>query len=153
MNHGGQLFRIVKQRTGSQEILVERLVFAVFHEQRRLEGFQERLFLDVGIGVVNECARFDVAGRIDMEIAASACDASADEFAVVPEVHGEQGLRPAEFPDLVIHEFALLRGNEQVGDGVLADGNIGKQPCELAARAIISSMYSSLPMTSAFCLV
>lgn len=52
---------------------------------------------------------------------------------VVPEVHGENGLSTAEFPNLLIHEFSLLRGHHQLWDGCLSHGHIGEEPAELRA--------------------
>jgi len=73
---------------------------------------------------MNKRAGLVIAGRIDMEIAAAARNAAPDKFSVVPEIHGEQRLGFTELSDLVIHKFTLLRGNKQIQNRILANGDI-----------------------------
>ncbi len=84
---------------------------------------------------MDERARFDVAVRVDMQIGFSSRDAAVHILAVVPEIHGENRLCLAEFADLMIHEFALVRGRYQIRHGVRADRDVGENPREQTALA------------------
>ena len=141
-HHLGQASRIVQQGAGAQLIVVERLVPAVLHEQRGAERFQQCLFMDVGIRVMDERARLDVPGRIDVKVSSAAGDAAVHIFAVVPEVHREQRLGIAEFADLAVHEFALVRRGHQLGRGVVPDRHIGEEPREF--RALVDQVVEEL---------
>lgn len=66
------------------------------HEQRRLIGLQQRLFADVRIGIVDEGTGLHVAVGVDVRVAAATGDAATHRIAIVPKVHGEQGLGFAE---------------------------------------------------------
>lgn len=63
---------IFQHRAGAEVIMVEGLSFGIFLEQGLLETGDEVLVVDVGAGVVDEDARFDVAVGIDMAIIAAA---------------------------------------------------------------------------------
>ena len=41
---------------GTQHVVIEGLAAAIGHKERGLIALKQRFFLDVGIGVVNECA-------------------------------------------------------------------------------------------------
>ena len=75
-------------------------------EERLAVGLEQRVLADVGVGVVDERAGLDVAAGVDVQEAASARDAAADVFAVVPEIHREEGLRLAELAHLAVHALA-----------------------------------------------
>ena len=47
LDHGAQLFRILKHRTRLQVVVVEWLILSVLHEQRLLKCLKQRLVLDV----------------------------------------------------------------------------------------------------------
>ena len=68
-------------------VAVEGLVVVIGHEQRGAQRLEQRLFADVGIRVVDKSAGLYVAARADVQLAPSAGDAAADEFAVVLEVY------------------------------------------------------------------
>ncbi len=133
LDHLSQTAGVVKQRARAKLVAVERLVAAVLHEQRGAVRLQQSFVFDVAVRVVDERARLDVAVRVDMQVAAAARDAAVHILAVVPEVHGENRLRPAELADLVVHELALVCGRNQVCHGVYPYGHICEHPCELAA--------------------
>ena len=133
-DHGGQRAGVIQQRAGAQQIVAEGLAVAVGHEERRLEGLHERLFLDVGIGIVDEGAGLDVAVGVDVQVVAACGDAATDIFAVIPEVHREEGLGLAERAYLTVHELALLGGGHEVGGRAAADGHVGEEPAELGAH-------------------
>ena len=63
--------------------------------------------MDEGTGV-------HVPVGVDMEVPPSAGDASADEFPVVLEIDGEEGLAGPVFPDAAIDQLPLLRRGQQV---------------------------------------
>ena len=92
-HHFAQTLGIFQHGTGLEQILVERLVIVIGHEQGRLIGFQKGLFPDVGVGIVDEGAGLDVAVGVDVQVAATAGDAAVDGLAVVLEVDGENGYR------------------------------------------------------------
>ena len=83
LDHLTQQLGVFKHRAGAQVVVVEGLALVVFLEQRLLQALEQALVVDVGVGVVDEDARFCIARRIDMEIVASACDASAHKLAIV----------------------------------------------------------------------
>ena len=74
-----------------------------------------------------------VAVGVDVEVPPSAGDAAAYEFAVVLEVHGEDGLGFADVANLVVHVFPLLGGGQQLGGRVVAHGHVVEIPDELGA--------------------
>ena len=63
----------------------------------------------VHVGVVDKHAGLHIALGVDVEIPPAAGDAAAHVLRVILEVHGEDGLRAAEGPDVLIHLRALLR--------------------------------------------
>ena len=134
LDHHGQPAGVVQHRARSQQVLVERLVGVVLHEQRSLQGFQQRRGMDVVVGVMDEGARLDVAVGVDVQVAAAAGDAAVDVLAIVPEVHREDRLGAAIGTDLVEHLGPLVGGGDQSRHGVGADGHVGEQPGELGAH-------------------
>ena len=103
---------IFQHRAGAEVIMVEGLSFGIFLEQGLLETGDEVLVVDVGAGVVDEDARFDVAVGVDMAIIAAAGDTAIDELAVVLEVDGEYRLAAfdaADFTDAAYHIGPLFR--------------------------------------------
>ena len=82
---------------------------------------------------MDEGAGLDVAVGVDVQVAPSARDAAARVLAVVPEVHGEDGLCGAERAHLLVQEAALLRRDHQVRHRVAAHGHVGEEPAELRA--------------------
>ena len=90
-------------------VAVKRLIVVICHKQRRLEGLQQTLISDVGIGVVNEGARLDIAVGVDMKIIPSARYAAVDELAVVLKIYGEYRLCLPVLPYLFVHLPPLLR--------------------------------------------
>ena len=87
MHHLAQKLGVFQHRAGTQMVFIEGLAVVVSHEERAAENIEDAAVVDVGVGVVDEDARFCIARRIDMEIVASACDASAHKLAIVLEVH------------------------------------------------------------------
>ena len=83
---------------------------------------------------MNERAGLHIAVGVDMTVAASAGNAAAHSVAVVPEVHGEQGLGLAELVNLVVHELTLLRRGDQLRHSRRTNRHIGEQPCELCTH-------------------
>lgn len=83
-------------------VVVERLAFGIFLEERLLQAFEQALLVDVGAGIMDKDARFDVAVRVDMAVVAAAGDATVDVLAVVLEVDGKNRLAAfgaADFTD------------------------------------------------------
>lgn len=66
-NHLAQQLRVFQHGARAQVVLVERLAIVVRHEERRLQDFEQCFFANVGIGIVDEHARVDVAG-VDIQV-------------------------------------------------------------------------------------
>ena len=110
-------------------VVVERLAVVILGKQRAFERFFERVGANIGVGIVNEHARLNVARGIDVEIVSAAGNTAADIFGVVLEVHDENrfaGFRVADFPKPVIHKFTLLGGGDQFFVRVVPDRHVVK---------------------------
>lgn len=66
-NHLAQQLRVFQHGARAQVVLVERPAIVVRYEERRLQGFEQCFFANVGIGIVDEHARVDVAG-VDIQV-------------------------------------------------------------------------------------
>ena len=136
VHHLFQQLGVFQHRAGTQMVLVEGLTVVVSHEQRAVQNLQNRLVVDVGVGVVDEHAGLDVARGVDVAVELAAGDAAVRELAVVLEVDGEDLLAAGETADLahtVLHIGALLGREQQVGRRAHADGHIVEVPREVAA--------------------
>jgi hypothetical protein len=133
LDHLGQAVLIVKQRTRTKHVIVKRLPRLVRFEQGALQRLQNGGVMDIGVRVVDERARLDIAVGVDVHVAASAGDAAVDVLAVVPEVHRENRFGIAEFANLMIHEFALFRRHHQIGGSVDTDRHVREEPGEFRA--------------------
>ena len=51
-----------------------------------MKDFDERMILDVHVGIVDECTWFCIAVCVDMEVIASSRDTALDVFAIIPEI-------------------------------------------------------------------
>ena len=60
-----QSLRVVQQRAGPQEIAVPGLTLLVGGKQRGLEGLQQGVGADVGVGIVDEGARLVIAVGVE----------------------------------------------------------------------------------------
>lgn len=72
VHHLFQQLGVFQHRAGTQMVLVEGLTVVVSHEQRAVQNFQNRLVVDIGVGVVDEHAGLGVTGRVDVEVVAAA---------------------------------------------------------------------------------
>ena len=75
-------------------VVVEGLAFGIFFEERLLQAREQALVVDIGAGIMDEDARFDVAIGFDMAVIAAASDTAVDELAIVLEIDGENRLAP-----------------------------------------------------------
>ena len=133
-HHFGQLARVLVNGAGAQQVVaVEGLVVVILHEQRAAQCVEQRHLADVGVGVVREHARLDIAVGVDVQVTSPARDAAAYEFAVVLEVKREQRLLFAHFADEVEQVLALLGRGHELGRGVVADGHEREDPSEQGA--------------------
>ena len=92
---------------------------------RGLEHFQQRVILDVHVGVVDEYAGFGVAVEVDVEIVQSAGNAAAHELAYRSGVHGVDllaALVGADLANTLDHILALFRRGHQLGGAPLPVG-------------------------------
>ena len=71
-------------------VIIERLTAPVGLEQGAAQRLNQRVCADVGIRKMDEYAGLDIARGIDVEIVASARDATADIFSVVLKIKDEQ---------------------------------------------------------------
>ena len=115
---------------------VERLALVISHEKRALQDLQNGFIPDVGIREVDEYARLCVAVGVDVEVVPASGNASADIFAVVLEVHGEE--RNIAFcasyeADPLDHFLSLFHGGHQGRNGVVADGHVVEVESEAGA--------------------
>ncbi len=99
--------------------------------------------MDIGVGVVDEYARFHITLRVDVKISSASRDTSADILCVVLEVHGEDRLRPTEVTDPVVHLFTLLRRREQFCNCAVSYRHIMEEPDE-QSRPLRSSCHRKL---------
>lgn len=53
-DHRPQFFGIFEHGTGPQHIFIEGLFIMIGHENRALEGVEQRRVVDIGIGIMNE---------------------------------------------------------------------------------------------------
>ena len=112
LNHFGEYAGVLKHGARSQMVFVKRLVLAILLEQRLLQGFLDAHFSDIGVGIVDEDTRLDVAIGVDMHVVFAACDATVNEFAVVLEIDGDDGfpsVYTADFANAVNHILTLFR--------------------------------------------
>lgn len=72
VHHLLQQFGVFQHRAGTQMVLVEGLAVVVSHEQRAVQNLQNRLVMDVSVGVVDEHTGLSITGRVDVEVVAAA---------------------------------------------------------------------------------
>lgn len=72
VHHLFQQLGVFQHRARTQMVLVEGLTVVVSHEQRAVQNFQNRLVVDIGVGVVDEHAGLSITGRVDVEVVAAA---------------------------------------------------------------------------------
>lgn len=130
LDHGLEASRVLQHRTGAKEVVIEGLAFVVLHEQRGFQALQKAHVVNVGVGVVNEHARFYVACGVDMQVTAASCDAASYELTVVLEVHEEKRLLLAHPAHETVHPLALLHGEHELGRGVHAHRHVVEDPAE-----------------------
>ena len=70
-------------------VVVEGLSLMIFLKQRLLQTFQQTLFMDICVGIMDEYAGLHISGRIDMCVLPPSCNTSVDVFAVILEVNAE----------------------------------------------------------------
>ena len=71
LDHRPQRFGILQHRTGTEHVLIERLIVVICHENRTLEGIQQTGVMDIAVGIVNEYTGFHIALGIDVQVVAS----------------------------------------------------------------------------------
>ena len=84
-------------------IVVKRLAFGVFFEQRLLQTFEQALVLDIGTGIMDEYTRFHVAIGVNMAIVPATGYTSVNILAVVLEIDGKNrftAFDTADFADI-----------------------------------------------------
>ena len=79
--HATQTFRIFQHRTRLEHIIIKGLTVVIGHKQRRLICFQQGLFTDVGVRVMDKSARLNVTIGIDMQIVAATSNTAVYKFA------------------------------------------------------------------------
>ncbi len=126
-----QDLRVLEHRAGLEHVVVKGVVTTICLEDGLLEALEQRLLLDVDVGVVNKDAGLHVAAGVDVAIHTAAGDAAAHVLAVILEVHGKDRLAAldgADLADALEHVLALLDGRAKVDRGALADGHVVEVP-------------------------
>ena len=119
-------------------IVVKRLAFGVFFEQRLLQTFEQALVLDIGTGIMDEYTRFHVAIGVDMAIVPATGYTSVNILTVVLEIDGKNrftAFDTADFADTAYHIGPLFFRRHQVRRRVVTDGHIMEIPGEISALA------------------
>ena len=140
--HATQTFRIFQHRTRLEHIIIKGLTVVIGHKQRRLICFQQGLFTDVGVRVMDKSARLNVTIGIDMQIVAATSNTAVYKFRIILKVNCENRLCATVFADAVIHLFTLVRRREQLHSGIVAHRHIVEEPCEL--RTALHQMIEEL---------
>ena len=71
-------------------VIIKRLAVMIGHEDRALQRFDQRVFADIHVGIVDEHTGIDIAVGVDVEVPAASGNAAAHIFGVILEVHGEE---------------------------------------------------------------
>ena len=100
----------------------------VLHHHRTLQGFQETLFSDIGIGVMDEYTRIHIPVGIDVQITLSAGNAAADKFRIILEVHCKQRFGFTVSADPLIHTFPLLRCRKKLNARIVSNRHVMEEP-------------------------
>ena len=82
---------------------------------------------------MNKHARIHVAICVDMEVAPSASNTSADKFSIVLEIHREQGFPFAIVANPAINHLPLFRIRQQLRCGIIANRHIMEIPNKVSA--------------------
>ena len=133
MHDLGQDLRVLKHRARAQHVGVPRVVLAIGLEDRLLQALEQRLVLDVGVGIVDEDARLHVSPGVDVAKDAPSRYTAADILAVVLEVHGKDRLptgNATHLADTMEHVLTLLDRWHEVGIGALSHRHVVEVPCK-----------------------
>ena len=108
LHHVGEQSLVFQNRAGLEQVVVEGLALVILHEQRGSQRVEKARLPDIDVRVMREYARLHVTCSVDVQVAAPAGDAAANELAVILEVKREQGLLLAHLADEVIEVLALV---------------------------------------------
>ena len=142
VHHLGELAAVLVDGARAQQVVVERLLAVVLHEQGRAQRIEQRDLADVGVGVMGENARVHIALRVDVQVAAPAGNTAAHELAVVLEVEREQGLGLAHLTDETVQVLTLLGVGHQARGRVHANRHVREYPGE--QRALVDKVVEVL---------
>ena len=127
MNHLLKEFRILKHRAWTQVVVVEWLTVMISHKQWALENLKNGVLMNVCIGEVDEYTRFCITCIVNVEVVTSACNTSADIFAVILEIHWEKSditLWRTDLTDTFDHVFTLFHCRHQVKNCIVAHWHV-----------------------------
>ena len=82
---------------------------------------------------MDEHAGLHIALGVNMQVIPATGNTAAHVLGIILEVHGEQGLGIAVFPDLMIHMGALLGTGQKLGGCTVAYGHIVEEPGKQSA--------------------
>ena len=77
------------------------------HENRALEGVEQRRVVDIGIGIMNEYTWLHIARCVDVQVVPSPCDTPAHKLAVILKIHAKNRLCFSEMTDAAVHFLPL----------------------------------------------
>lgn len=121
---------MIDQGTVDEEVFRKGLPGTDLLKQGGVQGFDERLLLNVVIGEVAKDAGFQVTPGIDMEIFPPSGDTSFSQASIIPEIYHEKRLRRPEMGKPLSYPGPLFRSGHQAEIGIAADGDIMEVPEE-----------------------
>ena len=130
LHHVGEQSFVFQNGAGLEQVVVEGLALVILHEQRGAQRVEKACFPNVDIRVMREHARFHIACGVDVQVAAPAGDAAADELAIVLKVKREQGLLLAHLADEAVEVLALVGVHHKRGGRADANGHVREDPRE-----------------------
>ena len=72
-NHLTKLLRILKHRAWTKHIFIKRLTVMICHENRTLQCFQQSIFINICIRIMDKYTWVYITIRIDMKVTSSSC--------------------------------------------------------------------------------
>ena len=107
-NHLTKLLRILKHRARTKHIFIKRLTVMICHENRTLQCFQQSIFINICIRIMDKYTWVYITIRIDMKVTSSSCNTSSYILRIILEIHSKNSFCRTILSDLVIHLLTLL---------------------------------------------
>jgi len=127
LNHLAEKLRVLEHRAGTKVVTVEGLSLMIFHEERTLKHLKDGVLMNVGVGEVDEYARFRITLCIDVEVVTSTCNTSANELTIVLEVHrieSDVAFVGTNITDTLDHSFTLFKSRHELRSCIVSYGHV-----------------------------